>query len=154
VATDQQWDALRTELGDPPWARAPELATAAGRLAAQDLIDKELGTWTAGEVDGELADRLARAGIPAAAVITARDVVHNVQVRHRGLFERGRHPVTGEHELPGLPFRFRSVPSWVRGPAPTIGQHNDEVLREVGLTGVEIDRLRSDGVIGDRPIGA
>jgi crotonobetainyl-CoA:carnitine CoA-transferase CaiB-like acyl-CoA transferase len=61
--------------------------------------------------------------------------------------------VTGEHELPALPFRFRRVDHWLHRPAPTLGQHNDEVLTEIGLRPEEITDLRAAGIVGERPTG-
>ena len=77
-------------------------------------------------------------------------------LRARTLFESLDHPVVGRHELPSAPFRFasRGDAGWLRRPAPTVGQHNDEVLREVlHLTDDELTRLRADTVIGERPVG-
>jgi crotonobetainyl-CoA:carnitine CoA-transferase CaiB-like acyl-CoA transferase len=153
VADDAHWDALRTVLGEPAWAGDPRLRTADGRRAAHDLIDDEIRSWTKDLDAGEIAELLARAGVPAGAVIPARDVVENPQIRHRGLFEPERHPLTGDHELPTLPFRFSRVPAWLRRPSPTLGEHNDEVLSELGLSPDEIAALREHGIIGDRPAG-
>jgi crotonobetainyl-CoA:carnitine CoA-transferase CaiB-like acyl-CoA transferase len=61
--------------------------------------------------------------------------------------------VTGEHALPALPFRFRRVDHWLDRPAPTLGQHNDEVLTELGLGSEEIADLRAAGIVGERPAG-
>jgi crotonobetainyl-CoA:carnitine CoA-transferase CaiB-like acyl-CoA transferase len=74
-------------------------------------------------------------------------------LRHRRLFEVVDHPVTGRHEIPGFPVRFAHVDAWYRRAAPTLGQHNDEVLTEIGLAD-EIPRLRALGLIGDRVVGA
>jgi crotonobetainyl-CoA:carnitine CoA-transferase CaiB-like acyl-CoA transferase len=153
VADEAQWDALRAALGGPAWADDPRLGTAEGRRVAHDLIDDELRAWTKDRDAEELADLLARAGVPAGVVIPSRDVVHNPQIRHRGLFEPERHPVTGDHDLPTLPFRFSRVPAWLRRPSPTLGEHNDEVLAELGLPADEIAALGALGVIGDRPVG-
>ena len=153
VATDEQWRSLRDLLGQPAWAMGSNLATSVGRRAAHDDIDKQLRAWTRTVEAGEAEATLTSAGVPAAVVIASRDVVHNPQIRHRRLFETEHHPVTGEHDLPGLPFRFASVPSWIPGSAPTIGQHNAEVLSELGFLPVEIDELLASGVIGTRPLG-
>ncbi len=154
VATDEQWARLRVELGDPPWAQDPALATDAGRRAAHDELDERLAAWCASQDARTTAERLAAAGVPAGYVIDARDIVENPQMTHRGLFEVEDHPVTGRHPIPTLPFRFRGrAGGWLRGPAPTLGQHNDEVLAEVGVDAAERDALRAAGVIGERPTG-
>jgi len=154
VATDDQWERLRTALGAPAWTANSTLATAAGRRAAHDAIDEELGAWTSNRDAADVAAQLSAAGVPAEVVISARDVVHNPQIRHRRLFETVRHPVTGDHPLAGMPFRFANVSSWVPGPAPTLGEHTTEVLGELGLTAEEIAELEAAGVIGQRPAGA
>ena len=153
VATDEQWLAMRVVLGEPAWAAAPDLAGVAGRRAAHDHIDDELRRWTSTRDAEDAAEQLCAAGVPAAAVISARDVVGNPQVRSRGLFEVEHHAITGDHELPVLPFRMSSVSHWLPGAAPVLGEHNHEVLRELGLADDEIARLEKDGVIGTRPAG-
>ena len=153
VTDDADWRALRRALGDPSWAEDPALATHAGRLAAHDAIDEQLRTWTCARDADDLADELCAAGVPAASVIPSRDVLRNPQLEHRRFFETRPHRVTGEHAIPGLPFRFASVQEWIRLPAPTLGEHNDEVFEELGLSETDIASLRAAGVIGNRPTG-
>jgi crotonobetainyl-CoA:carnitine CoA-transferase CaiB-like acyl-CoA transferase len=153
VENDEQWRVLQKVLGDPRWAASAALDTDEGRRAEHDAIDEQLRSWTADKSAVELAELLCAAGVPAAEVIASRDVVHNPQLRHRGLFETKPHRVTGEHALPTLPFRFSRVDSWLARPAPTLGEHNDEVLAEIGLSADEIAALRSAGIVGERPTG-
>jgi crotonobetainyl-CoA:carnitine CoA-transferase CaiB-like acyl-CoA transferase len=149
VPTDAQWEALCRILDiDSPG----EWATTAGRKDAGKEIDQLISAWTAQGEPGLVVDRLLEAGIPAAEVISSRDIASNPQLRHRGLFERETHPVTGSHELPTMPFRMSSVASWMTRPAPTLGQHNDEVLGEVANES-ERAALRSLGVIGETLAG-
>ena len=156
VETEQQWAALRAALGDPGWAADPALATADGRRAAHDRVDKELGAWTATREVDELVELLARHGVPAAEVVDARDIAFNPQLAARGFFEVEDHPVTGPHPVPVMPFRFasRRTEGWMRRPSPTVGQHNDEVLRELGLADADLAGLRERAIIGERPLGA
>ena len=107
VATDEQWARLRAELGDPAWAADPAFATDAGRRAGHDRLDERLAAWCATQDARAAAERLAAAGVPAGYVVDARDIAHNPQLLHRGLFEVEDHPVTGRHPIPTLPFRFR-----------------------------------------------
>jgi crotonobetainyl-CoA:carnitine CoA-transferase CaiB-like acyl-CoA transferase len=155
AATDEQWLGLRRSLGDPDWAADPALARAAGRRGAHDRLDEALARWCADRDRDPLIELLADHGVPAAPVVAPRDIAHNPQMRARGFFETVDHPVVGTHDLPGLPFRLSDREgAWLRSPPPTLGQHNEEVLRVVlGLGDDEIEALRSDGIIGDRPVG-
>jgi crotonobetainyl-CoA:carnitine CoA-transferase CaiB-like acyl-CoA transferase len=156
IATDDQWHALRTAMGDPEWAREPALASATARRAAHDAIDAGLAAWTADQDVTELADALAAAGIPAGVVVDARDIAKNPQLLHRTFFETEHHPISGECRLPVGAWKFASNHApWMRRPAPALGEHNDEVFRDLlGMTDAELDRLRADGVIGEMPRGS
>jgi crotonobetainyl-CoA:carnitine CoA-transferase CaiB-like acyl-CoA transferase len=156
VATDEQWRSLRSVLGEPAWAADPAFDAVEGRRAAHNMIDEHLASWCADRPVQELVDALVAAGVPAASVINPRDIAKHPQLRHRRLFEALEHPVVGRHELPSAPFRFasRGEAGWLRRPAPTVGQHNHDVLRELlDLSDDELDQLRADAIIGDRPIG-
>lgn len=157
ISTDAEWARLREFLGDPEWARDATLDSAAGRHEAHDLIDDELGAWCAAQDAGKAADLLSEAGIPAGYVVDGRDIFHNPQLMHRGYFAPQDHPVTGRHSIPTVPFRFvsRADAPWLRQPAPTLGQHNREILGgELGLTDAELAALEAAGHIGRRPVEA
>jgi crotonobetainyl-CoA:carnitine CoA-transferase CaiB-like acyl-CoA transferase len=153
VTSEAQWQALRAWLGDPSWAGDPRLTTAAGRRAAHDDIDRHLAVHFAAQEVEAAVDALIGRGVPAAAVEAADVMATNPQARARGFFSRVDHAVVGDHEYPGLPFRLSSTPPrWYGAPSPTLGQHNDEVLRDLlGLSSEEIEELRRAGVIGERP---
>jgi crotonobetainyl-CoA:carnitine CoA-transferase CaiB-like acyl-CoA transferase len=153
VESDAQWDALVNALGSPPWAADAALRTTDGRRAHHDLLDEHLRDWTSTRSTEEAAATLSAAGVPAEVVIAARDVLHNPQLRDRGLFETEDHPVTGPHPVPTLPFRFTHVDRWLHAPSPTLGQHNDEVLGDLGVDGDELEGLRVNHVIGERLVG-
>jgi crotonobetainyl-CoA:carnitine CoA-transferase CaiB-like acyl-CoA transferase len=145
VATDEQWKAF---CGAAGWDDDGSLGTIEGRRARHDELDERISAWTGERAPEDLAAQLLKVGVPSAVVIPGRDVAHNEQLRHRGLFEVEDHAVTGEHEIPMLPFRFSSVDRWLRRPSPTLGEHNDEVLGEIA-TADELASLRAAGVIGE-----
>lgn len=155
VCTDAQWDALRRIIGDPVWARDDSLSTAAGRRAAQDRIDAELAAWCVERPAAETAELLCAAGVPAAAVVLPYETRLNPQLQARGFFEPLQHPVVGAVLQEGWPVRFSGGPQrFHRGPAPTLGQHNREILSALlGMAEGEIDELEAAGVIGSRPVG-
>src|SRR5207245_973064 len=134
----------------------PAVPTDDGRRAAHDQVETELSAWTATREVDELVELLARHAVPAAAVVDARDIAFNPQLAARGFFEVEDHPVTGPHPVPVMPFRFasRRTEGWMRRPSPTVGQHNDEVLRELGLADADLAGLRERAIIGERPLGA
>jgi crotonobetainyl-CoA:carnitine CoA-transferase CaiB-like acyl-CoA transferase len=155
VERDQHWDGLKRVLGDPAWARAAALSTAGGRRAAADEIDRRLACWAAGRrVDRAVAE-LIDAGVPAAGLTDPRRADSHPQLTSWGYFEPVEHAILGPHRVPTIPFRYGRVERWVRTPAPRLGQHNAEILREyLHLTDAEIERLRADGVIGTEPLGS
>jgi crotonobetainyl-CoA:carnitine CoA-transferase CaiB-like acyl-CoA transferase len=154
VHSDAAWHGLRDVVDEPSWRTDPALELHTGRHAAHDAIDAVLTRFCAARDADTLAEQLVAVGTPAAVVIASRDIARNPQLRHRGLFEIERHEVTGDCELPTLPFRFSSVVHWMHRPSPTLGQHNREVLGELGLSDDHISELFAAGVIGDRVPGA
>ncbi len=154
VATDEQWRSLVRLLGDPAWARDPALATHAGRRAGHDAIDDRLRTWAAAREREPLVETLLSHGVPAAPVADPRGVRSDPQLVHRGFFEDFEHPVVGRHAAPTLPFRYAGVDHWLTRAAPTLGQHNREILKDLcGYDDIEIDALEDAGIVGNRPIG-
>jgi crotonobetainyl-CoA:carnitine CoA-transferase CaiB-like acyl-CoA transferase len=153
VATDEQWAALVDALGRPDWATDPALATHAGRRAAHDLLDEKLGAWAA-DIDLDKAlDLLLGAGVPAAPVYDGRLASQHPQFVARGYHELLDHPVIGQQAHPSLPFRYASVDRWLQTASPMLGQHNHEILTELGLSDDEIAELEANDLIGTIPLG-
>ncbi len=155
VATNEQWAELRVVLGDPEWARDPELDDVSGRRIAHDLIDKHLSSWCAGRDVEEVVEMLVGRGIPAAKVIEGVDVLTNVQLRDRHFPEHFDHRILGHHELHGVPFQLSSHSGpWFTHPSPTLGEHNAAILHGLlGLSEQRFERLTLESVIGNRPVG-
>jgi crotonobetainyl-CoA:carnitine CoA-transferase CaiB-like acyl-CoA transferase len=154
VADDAQWSALVKLLGRPAWATDPSLGSLAGRRAAHDAIDAELRAWFGARERESVLEALLAAGVPAAPCADPRGSSAHPQLVARGFYEEFSHPVVGTHPAPTAPFRYASVRRWLRAPAPTLGQHNRQVLRDVaGLADEEITALEEAGVLGIRPDG-
>ncbi|MCU1394961.1 MAG: CoA transferase [Ilumatobacteraceae bacterium] len=151
VLDDTQWAALVGLLGSASWAHDADLDTVAGRSARHDELDAHLGDWARTQQLGDVVQRLIEAGVAAAPAVNPRRAHLNPQFVARGYFEVVDHPVAGTMEVPSLPFRFAGVDRWVTGPAPLMGEHNAELLAEIGCTADEIEALTAAGVIGTAP---
>ncbi len=153
VRNDTQWAALKDLMGAPTWAEDAELASHAGRRRKHQVIDEGLASWAATRDLDETVETLLARGIPAAPVWDARIQSTHPQFEARDFFEQIDHPVVGRHPVVRPPFRFATVDRWNRTPCPTMGQHNHEILTELGLSQEEIARLEADEVIGTKPKG-
>ncbi len=152
VATDDQWERLRDALGSPAWATDPKLSNVAGRRAHQDLIDEQLAAWCEHRSRDDIVATLWDAGVPVGKVMQPHRQTELDQLAFRGFFEEVDHPVNGRAKLSTLPMRFSGWPGLFHtNPAPTLGQHNHELLAELGLTPSEIADLEADGIIGQTP---
>ena len=152
IETEVEWDRLRKVLGDPEWARDPRYATAAGRHAHHDALDSHLRDYFAAQPRDLAAETLIAAGVPAASVRNASQVHLTPHHQVRPFHQWMRHPVAGWTPYPSFPFTWNGSFLPFARPAPTLGQHNREVLSEVlGLGDAEIEALAEKKVIGTRP---
>jgi crotonobetainyl-CoA:carnitine CoA-transferase CaiB-like acyl-CoA transferase len=105
----------------------------------------------------EAVDLLVAAGVPAGAVNDPRRTTFHPQLAARRFTETPEHQVTGPLPVAALPYRFASrderLEPWIHRAAPTIGQHNVEILTELGCTAEEIATLEATKIIGTRPTG-
>jgi len=145
---DAQFARLSHALGLPEqdWS-----GTLQGRLAHADELDAAISAVTSGLTKHAAAARLRAAGVPASAVLTARDVHADEFLARRGLAYEMDHPAAGRHRYQGLPLHISGYDLRVRRPAPVFGEHNDVVLDELGLSDSEIADLRRLGAVADQP---
>jgi crotonobetainyl-CoA:carnitine CoA-transferase CaiB-like acyl-CoA transferase len=152
VSTDEQWKRLCTAIGSPSWATDPALTTARGRLEHEDAIDERLAAWCERRTRDEIVATLWDAGVPVAKVMQPHRQTELDQLAFRGFFEEVDHPVNGPARLSTVPMRLSAGPrKFHTQHAPLLGQHNHELLCELGLSGSEIADLEADGVIGRAP---
>jgi crotonobetainyl-CoA:carnitine CoA-transferase CaiB-like acyl-CoA transferase len=154
VASDEQWPVVATLIGRPDLATDPALATEPDRRERHDELDAVLSDWAAYQRLDDAVAALTDAGVPAAPARDPRIANRHPQYRARGYHQMVDHPVAGTLPLPTLPFHLSGAGPWIRKPAPTFGQHTDEVLVELlGLGPEQIADLWDDGVVADRPTG-
>ena len=153
VESEEQWRGLcqALEQVDVPL----DWTTVEGRRAAHDDIDRWIAQWCRHRTGDEIVDCLWPAGVPVAKVLAPAEVQHLAQLRARQFLETVTHPVAGDQIHYGYPVRFGGGPARLhRRPAPTLGQHNHDVLVDLlGMGPDEYERLLSADVIGTRLLG-
>ena len=155
AATDEQWQALAQAIGQAGLANDPTLATWQDRWRRRDELDEAISEWTKQHACEEAADLLLAAGVPAAVVEIDRHVGRDALLWERGFFVETEHPVAGAHGYPAVPFRYAShTEPWINRHPPTVGEHNEEVLGELGYSAEDMAGLQERKVIGDRPLFA
>jgi crotonobetainyl-CoA:carnitine CoA-transferase CaiB-like acyl-CoA transferase len=152
VADDAQWAGMCDALGRPDWALDDRLSTADGRHEWHDLIDEHLSAWCASRSSEDIVQTFWDAGVPVAKVMQPHRQTEIPQLQFRGFFEEVGHPVSEAAPHSTVPVRFSAGPNrFHRDPAPLLGQHNHELLAEIGLSADEVAELESQGVIGHAP---
>ncbi|MEZ5596982.1 MAG: CoA transferase [Pseudomonadales bacterium] len=126
------------------------------RTRRRPELDSALANWTATRDNGELMQTLQQAGVCAARVSDATEVLFDPHFDARGFWQWRERAVVGLQPNPSAPWRPRtagaSQPFALRQVAPTLGQHNDDVLHGVlGLSAERLTELRAEGVIGQVP---
>ncbi len=156
VETGEQWKGLCDALGMD--AEDPAVADATGRKQREDELDRALATRTRLQDGLALERRLTYAGVPAAVLRNSLDVLYDPHLEARGYWQWRERAYVGNQPNPSAPFRpvaqdGASRPYAVEWPAPTLGQHNREVLtRLLGLSEDELKALERDKVIGTEPV--
>ena len=150
VTSDDEWSALRGEMGDPEWARTADLDAAQGRLARQDEIDQHIGAWTRDQDDYDLFHRLQRAGVAAAPVLEASRVFDDPHVQARELNAPQTLPDgLGPYLFNNPPYKFPATPLIHERPPVAMGQDNEYVYTQlIGLSQEEYQAIVDAGHAG------
>jgi benzylsuccinate CoA-transferase BbsF subunit len=149
VFTDREWEGLVAAMGRPDWALAARFASVGGRLASARELDRLVAVWTRTMNVHVATSRLQANGVPAGLVADAAQVcAGDPQLAARGHFVDVPTPEGHTVRIDGPPFLLSETPASVRGPGPRLGEHTDDVLRDVlGYDDATLATLRADGII-------
>jgi crotonobetainyl-CoA:carnitine CoA-transferase CaiB-like acyl-CoA transferase len=142
------WVKLCTALGLETLADDPRFASWVLRLDHRDALLPLLEARFASEPRDHWLALLAKHDIPAAPVQTMLDFMNDPAVRHHDMVHDYDHPDVGALRLMGQPLVFDETPARDPGPPPTLGEHTNEVLGELGYDTAAIADLRARGVVG------
>ncbi len=145
---DSDWERFGGVLAEP-WVQESRFETLDGRIQHEDALDAGVATFTATRDKFELAARLQRARIPAAAVQQPRERIdEDERTREWGLWPTVAHEKIGKVRVDGLPVHLSETDWELSRGAACLGQHNDFVYGDLlGLGTDEIESLHAEGVI-------
>jgi len=145
---EAHWRSLLGAMGREDLLDDPRFATLKTRVAHMDLVDEIVGAWTAGFEKQSLFELLISGHVPYAPVRDLAEVVNDPHMHARGALVRMNHPELGEITVPRSPLRFAGSALTELQPSEALGAENDGVYGQwLGLSAVELDELRREGVI-------
>lgn len=150
IATREEnfWRKLCELLEDPALADDPRFVSNANRVKHKDILVPRLETIFRRRTVSDWLERLRAAGVPAAPVNHFDRAFAEPPVAEREMIVEYDHPDVGKVRLPGNPVKVSGMPGTISKPAPRLGEHTDQVLREVlSLTAEQIVELRQQGAI-------
>ncbi len=148
VLLDSHWRTLADLMGRNDLAGLDLLA----RLSRRDELDGLLAGWCAGRSVSEVVGTFADLGLPACRVNTYAEAASDSHIRSRDMMQTVE--VDGQEiPLAAPAVNFSRTPVRIRTRAPGIGQHNRDILAELGVEADEIARLIDEGAIGPTPAG-
>ena len=150
IATDFQpgsWHALLRGIGREDLIGDERYETDPARRERQDEVDALIEEWTLQHTKHEVMNRLAQLGVATGAVQNRQDVLQDPHLAERGFFQKVDHPQLGQTKVHSSPIRLSDSPTELE-PAPLLGQHTTEVLREIlAYSDEEIEALKTEGVV-------
>jgi crotonobetainyl-CoA:carnitine CoA-transferase CaiB-like acyl-CoA transferase len=148
VTTAEEWQSLCRVIGRSDLSADPSLGSAVGRRRNREQIETAVAEWSSQLEATEAESQLQTAGVPAHRSASSHDLLHDAQVQHRGHFVHLEHPTLGATTVEGPRYLLSETPGAVTSPAPTLGQHNTYVLRELlGYDDRAVQRLQDEAVL-------
>ena len=155
---DEDWRSLCRAMGRPELAADPRFRDQLNRHRHQDSLDEIIAQWTEPRMQEAVVAALNKAGIPAAPVLEADQLLRDDHLRQRGLFEKAEHSPEsglGTQEYLGRGWKLSESNPRIQGPAPELGGDNERILVQLlGIQEGEMAALAENEVIGNRLLPA
>jgi crotonobetainyl-CoA:carnitine CoA-transferase CaiB-like acyl-CoA transferase len=145
-ANQANWERIADALGHPEWRDDPRFATNSARMANLAELTSAMNAVLATRTKAEWIDVFDAAGVPVGPVHSIGEALEHPQTRARDMVVDLDHPQAGATKALGCPVHFSRTPTRITRPAPLLGEHTRELLREYDYSDAEIDRLLADGV--------
>lgn len=148
-ANQTNWERICDVLGHPEWRTDARFATNSDRMAHLDVLVDLMNSVVRTQTREQWQAAFDAAGVPAGPVHTIGEALSHPQTVARGMVVEVEHPQAGATRAIGCPIHFSASPERSSTPAPLLGQHTREVLREFDLPETEIDALVAEGVVSE-----
>ena len=146
-ANQANWERIADVLGHPEWREDPRFATNSARMANLDALVSRMNAVLVTQTKAEWIAAFDAAGVPVGPVHTIGDALAHPQTIARGMVVDLVHPQAGATRALGCPIHFSKTQTRITRPAPLLGEHTREVLREHGYADAEIDALIAAGAV-------
>jgi crotonobetainyl-CoA:carnitine CoA-transferase CaiB-like acyl-CoA transferase len=147
AVTDREWTALARAVGHPEWADDERFNTPARRIKNVDARLELTASVLATKTSAEWLATLEAADVPCAKVHTRESLLEDPQVAANELIVESTHPHAGRMRQTRPAARFEKTPAEIARPAPLLGEHTDELLRELDFGDDDIAALREANAV-------
>ena len=148
VANDEEWRGLAQAIGSPNWTTEDRFASRYQRQRHRGELDDQLSEWTSQRDAWEITELLQSHGVAAIPVMDAEERLHDRHNQERGLYHEIEHPSLGVEPIFNLMWNLEKTPPAIRGHAPLLGQHNQQVLCDMlGLSPSELSDLEQRQIV-------
>jgi len=149
AGNDKLWSLVAKHIGRPELADHPDYAKTRDRVKNNVVVKQIVEEWTTTKTSKEVSDELLAIGVPSAPIYSIAQVAADPHIAGaREMFVDTIHPIAGPIKLTGSHLKFSETQTSIRTPAPSLGEHNEEILMSLaGLTKAEIETLKQEGVL-------
>lgn len=140
------WAPLARLIGKDELAEDPAWATPEVRLSKLDKMFALVEEWTEKHTKWEVMEKLNACNIPCGPILSTKELIEDETLEQLGSVVEVAHPERGSFKTVGCPLKLSDSPVDIER-SPLLGEHNDEVLSELGYSEAELDKFRAAGVI-------